>query len=104
MATPFDKLSKGEKIGYGALKAVDMINTGNLGSIGLEVGRSYNNKDNVKQVETPETIAKFNAEKETMKKLHGQDWLTFGRAFAPKKKPGDPAYEAYVEVTGDTLD
>lgn len=104
MATPFDKLSKGEKIGYGTLKAVDMINTGNLGSIGLEVGRSYNNKDNVKQVETPETIAKFNAEKETMKKLHGQDWLTFGRAFAPKKKPGDPAYEAYVEVTGDTLD
>lgn len=104
MATPFDKLSKGEKIGYGALKAVDMINTGNLGSIGLEVGRSYNNKDNVKQVETPESIAKFNAEKETMKKLHSQDWLTFGRAFAPKKKPGDPAYEAYVEVTGDTLD
>lgn len=104
MATPFDKLTKGEKLGYGALTAVDMINTGNVGSIGIEGFRNYKNKDNVKQVETPESRAQFIAEKETMKKLHGQDWLTFGRAFAPKKKPGDPAYEAYVEVTGDTLD
>lgn len=104
MTTPFDKLTKGEKIGYGALKAVDMINTGNVGSIGIEGFRNYTNKDNVKQVETPESRAQFIAEKETMKKLHGQDWLNFGRAFAPKKKPGDPAYEAYVEVTGDTLD
>lgn len=104
MTTPFDKLTKGEKIGYGALKAVDMFNTGNTGSIGLETLRNYTNKDNVKQVETPESRAQFIAEKETMKKLHGQDWLSFGRAFAPKKKPGDPAYEAYVEVTGDTLD
>lgn len=104
MTTPLKELSTGEKIGYGALKAVDMINTGNVGSIGIEGFRNYTNKDNVKQVETPETLAKFNVEKETMKRLHGQDWLNYGRAFAPKKKPGDPAYEAYVEVTGDTLD
>lgn len=104
MATPFNELSRGEKIGYGILKGVDMVNKGNTGSVGLESFRNYNNKDKVELVETPETIAKFNAEKETMKKLHGQDWLNFGRAFAPKKKPGDPAYEAYVEVTGDTLD
>lgn len=104
MATPFDKLTKGEKLGYVALTAVGMLNKGNAGSIGFEGVRNYMNKDNVKQVETPESRAQFIAEKETMKKLHGQDWLNYGRAFAPKKKPGDPAYEAYVEVTGDTLD
>lgn len=104
MATPFNELSKGEKIGYGILKGVDMVNKGNTGSVGLESFRNYNNKDKVELVETPESREQFIAEKETMKKLHGQDWLNFGRAFAPKKKPGDPAYEAYVEVTGDTLD
>lgn len=104
MATPFDKLSKGEKLGYGGLKLIDMINKGNLGSSVIESGRNYAGRGKVELVETPESRAQFIADKETMKKLHGQDWLNYGRAFAPKKKPGDPAYEAYVEVTGDTLD
>lgn len=104
MSTPFNELSKGEKFGYVVLKASDIINKGNIGSSAIETGRNYFNNDNVEIVETPEQRAQFIADKETMKKLHAQDWLNFGRAFAPKKKPGDPAYEAYVEVTGDTLD
>lgn len=103
-STPFKDLSKGQKLGYGGLKLVSAINKGNIGSAGLETFRNYNNKDNVEIVDTPERRAQFNTQKEIMKQRYGEYWKNYGKAFAPKKIPGDPLYEAYVEVTGDTLD
>lgn len=103
-STPFKDLSKGQKLAYVGLKLVDAINKGNIGSVGLETIRNYNNKDNVEIVDTPERRAQFNTQKEIMKQRYGEYWKNYGKAFAPKKIPGDPLYEAYVEVTGDTLD
>ena len=94
-----------ETISLRGLNLMDKLNKGSLGTRVVEGLANVTGRGSTPNViETEERIEDFNRKKEAMKSQLGESWLKYGRAFAPKKKPGDPAYEAYVEVTGDTLD
>ena len=92
------------KLNYNLLRGANAINLGTPGTMIMEALATGKGTRSSKpeRVMTDEEYKDFISKKEMFKKLHGEDWINFGRAFAPNKKPGDPAWEAYVEVTGDT--
>lgn len=85
-------------IGTNVLKGISYLDRGPVGAAIVESASNLTTPATSKpKFEDPE----FESKKEMFKRLHAKDWLTFGKAFAPQKIEGDPAWEAYKEVTGE---
>ena len=90
-----------ERISLGGLNLLDKLNKGTLGTRFVEGAANFTGRgSNPYVIDTEERIEDFNRKKEAMKAQFGESWLKFGSAFAPAKKEGDPAWEAYKEVMG----
>lgn len=95
---PFKELGFKDKASYLYSKLANQVNTGALGQVGIQQGANIPGRG-VGTVKY-DNYEEFERQKEMMKQLHAKDWLTFGSAFAPAKRDGDPAWEAYKEVMG----
>jgi hypothetical protein len=95
---PFKELGFKDKASYLYSKLANQVNTGALGQVGIQQGANIPGRG-VGSVKY-DNYEEFERQKEMMKQLHAKDWLTFGSAFAPAKRDGDPAWEAYKEVMG----
>ena len=90
------KVDKGT---YYLLKGLDKVNLGAPGTAIFETTTNVKGRGTKPEVvETESSIADFERKKEAFKQQFGESWLKFGKAFAPKEKEGDPAWEAYKEV------
>lgn len=94
----FKELGPKDKASYLYNKLANQLNTGNIGQVGIQQAANIHGRGigSVKY----DNYEEFERQKEMMKQLHAKDWLTFGSAFAPAKRDGDPAWEAYKEVMG----
>lgn len=97
-ATPFKELPLRDKASYIWNKAAANINKGNVGQVAIQEaanvkGRGTDVKYN--------SLDEFNRKKNYFKVQMGDSWRKFGKAFAPKEKEGDPAWEAYKEVMAE---
>jgi len=94
----YEELGRLDKLSYLYSKLANQVNTGALGQVGIQQGANIPGRG-VGAVKY-DNYEEFERQKEMMKQLHAKDWITFGSAFAPAKKDGDPAWEAYKEVMG----
>lgn len=94
----YEELGRLDKLSYLYSKLANQVNTGALGQVGIQQGANITGRG-VGSVKY-DNYEEFERQKEMMKQLHAKDWLTFGSAFAPAKRDGDPAWEAYKEVMG----
>lgn len=94
----YEELGLKDKASYLYNKLANKFNTGAIGQVGIQQG--YNITGRGVGAVKYDNYEEFERQKEMMKQLHSKDWLTFGSAFAPAKRDGDPAWEAYKEVMG----
>lgn len=94
----YEELGLKDKASYLYSKLANQVNTGDIGQVGIQQGANIPGRG-VGAVKY-DNYEEFERQKEMMKQLHAKDWLTFGSAFAPAKRDGDPAWEAYKEVMG----
>lgn len=95
---PFKQLPIKDKGSYVLNKLMQNVNTGALGQVGVQTGANlfgrgvgnvtYNNEDEYIRL------------KNYYKATQGENWRKFGKAMKPSKD-NKPAYEAYLEITGD---
>lgn len=95
---PFKQLPMKDKGSYLLNKVMQNINTGAVGQVGIQTGSNlfgrgvgnvtYNDEDNYIRL------------KNYYKATQGENWRKFGKAMKPSKD-NKPAYEAYLEVTGE---
>lgn len=94
---PVKDMTAGNRIQYRLLSGANAINLGRPGTVAFET--MYNATGRGAKPETREDVEAFERQKEYYKKTRGEDWLKYP-SLAPKQQEGDPAWEAYKEVTG----